>query len=77
MVVMALLVVAAVVIARLAQRILMMIVGLVVVGGLLVAIWVQRDELAQCQETCACSLFGQDIQVPDARLCGEDSLLGG
>ncbi len=74
-VVMAGLVVVAFVIARLAQRILMMVIGLAIVAGLFVALWVQRDQLAECQATCSCTVFGQDVVVPSDALCGDNTLL--
>jgi hypothetical protein len=74
---MGLLVVAGLVIARFVQRLLTMMLGLALVGGLLVALWVQRSDLQDCQATCSCRLFGQDVQVPDGRLCGENSVLPG
>ncbi|GEM_PF-948666 len=69
---MAALVVAGLVVARFVQRILTMVVGLALVGGLLAAIWFERSDLQSCQETCSCRLFGQDVEVPDGPLCGED-----
>ena len=45
------------------------------VGGLVVALWVQRDDLKDCQATCSCRLFGQEVQVPPGRLCGDTAIL--
>jgi len=69
---MAVLVVVGLVVARFVQRILTMVVGLALVGGLLAAIWFERNDLQNCQETCSCRLFAQDVKVPDGPLCGED-----
>lgn len=44
-----------------------MVVRVVVVGVLIAlgaGIWVQREELASCRSTGACTFFGQDVQVP-------------
>jgi hypothetical protein len=37
-----------------------------VIGLVVLALWVQRSELSDCQETCDCRLFGQDVHVPES-----------
>ena len=36
------------------------------------AVWTQRADLADCQTTCSCSLFGREVAVPDSPVCGPD-----
>lgn len=46
-----------------------MAVRVVIVGALVAlgaGIWVQREELASCPTTGACTFFGQEVQVPTA-----------
>ena len=62
-------------IVRFVQRMLTMLLALGLVGGLVVALWVQRDDLKDCQATCSCRLFGQEVQVPPGRLCGDTAIL--
>ena len=72
--VMALLLVVALGIVRFVQRAIAMLLGLGLIGGLMVGLWVQREDLKDCQATCSCRLFGQDVEVPESPLCGEDRL---
>ena len=39
-----------------------------VIAALIGGLWIQRDDLEECQRTCSCSLFGQDVSIPDAKL---------
>lgn len=43
----------------------LVLVGLMVLVG--IGVYVSRDELAECTETCSCQLFGQDVDVPFCR----------
>jgi hypothetical protein len=46
-----------------------LLVRVVLVGALVAfgaGVWVQREELASCSTTGACTFFGQDVQVPTA-----------
>ena len=45
----------------------LMLVLVCVVG---LALFVQRESLAECVETCSCTLFGQDVEIPDNRNTG-------
>lgn len=40
-----------------------LVVGLIAV--LAVAVWTQRAQLADCPRTCACSFFGQPLEIGD------------
>ncbi len=41
-------------------------IALVLVLG--VAVYIERDQLAQCPKTCACSFFGLKLKIPDDAL---------
>lgn len=67
------LVVLSVLVLRFVQKAVTKVVMLGLMVGLGVAVWVQREELRQCGETCDCQLFGQDVHVPKV---GCDTQLG-
>ncbi len=58
-------------VVRFVQKLVMKGVMLAVLAGLGVALWAQRADLGDCAETCSCSLFGQDVEIPadQQRLC--------
>lgn len=37
---------------------------IVVLGGLGVACFQNRVELGRCSQTCACTIYGHDVEVP-------------
>ena len=47
------------------------VVGLLII--LAIGLWEQRSQLSNCVDHCACTLFGQTIQIPADRnpRCGE------
>ncbi len=51
-------------VARFVQKLVIKGAVLAVLAGLAVGLWVQRGDLADCAETCECSLFGMDVEVP-------------
>ena len=67
-----LLVIVGLLVVRFVQRLLTVVLSLALVGGLVVGLWIQRDDLRACQATCSCSLFGQDVTVPARLPCGPD-----
>ena len=52
-------------VARTIRRALTRFLMFVVLAGLGLSLWVQRDDLQDCVDTCACSLYGQDVEIPD------------
>jgi len=56
----------ALVVANGVRSLAVRIVLLGVIGGVVLALWVQRSELEDCQQTCSCRLFGQDVHVPES-----------
>lgn len=53
---------------RMVRAVVTRMIYLGVIAAMIGALWLQRDELRECQQTCSCSLFGQEVSVPDARL---------
>ena len=53
---------------RVVRAIVTRMVYLGLIAALIGVLWVQRDELEECQKTCTCSVFGQEIAIPDAKL---------
>ncbi len=51
-------------VARFIQKAVMKFVLFVVLAGLGLSLWVQREDLAGCIETCECSLYGTDVEIP-------------
>ena len=45
----------------------LMLILLAVVG---VSLYVQRESLEDCVDTCSCTLFGQDVEIPENRNTG-------
>jgi hypothetical protein len=56
----------ALVVANFVRSLVVRIVLLGVIGLAVLALWVQRSELSDCQETCECRLFGQDVHIPES-----------
>ena len=57
----------AVLVLRTVQRVAvrMLVLGLLFVVG--VGLWIQREELEDCQGQCTCRLFAQDIDMTSTR----------
>lgn len=65
---------------RVVRAVFTRMIYLGVIAALIGVLWMERDELEQCQKTCACSLLGQEVTIPDAKLpsildAGEDRSL--
>jgi hypothetical protein len=56
----------ALLVANFVRSLALRIALLGVIGLAVLALWVQRAELADCQDTCECRLFGQDVHVPES-----------
>lgn len=51
-------------VVRFVGRLLMKVALVVVLVGLGTLTWFQRADLADCAETCSCTLFGRTVQIP-------------
>ncbi len=57
-------------VVRFVQKLVVKVAMFAVLAGLGLSLWIQRDDLQDCADTCACSLYGQDVEIPDDRGCG-------
>lgn len=51
-------------VVRFVGKFLMKVALVVVLVGLGASLWLQRADLADCAETCSCTLFGRAVQIP-------------
>lgn len=52
------------IVARTIRRALTRFLMFVLLAGVGLSLWVQREDLQNCVDTCACSLYGQDVEIP-------------
>ncbi len=50
------------------KKIVSKVVTIALVLALGVAVYIERDQLAQCPKTCACSFFGMKLKIPNDTL---------
>jgi len=55
------------VVARTVRRALTRFLLFVLLAGVGLSLWVQREDLRTCVETCSCTLYGQEVEVPEDR----------
>lgn len=55
------------IVASTVRRALTRFLLFVVLAGLGLSLWVQRDDLRYCVDTCECSLYGQEVEIPGDR----------
>ena len=53
---------------RVVRVVITKMITLAIIAALIGVLWIQRDEFEQCQKTCSCSLFGQEVSIPHAPL---------
>ena len=58
------LVVGALLVIRSSIKLYTKVVMVLILGGLGVALFQNRVELGRCSQTCACTIYGQDVEVP-------------
>jgi hypothetical protein len=58
------LVIGALLVIRSAFKLYSKIAIVLVLGGLGVALFQNRVELGRCSQTCACTIYGHDVEVP-------------
>jgi len=49
-------------------KIVSKVITIALVLALAVAVYIERDHLAECPKTCACSFFGIKLKIPDEDL---------
>ncbi|PRZ32766.1 hypothetical protein CLV47_12640 [Antricoccus suffuscus] len=50
------------------RKIVSKVITIALVLALAVAVYIERDNLAECPKTCACSFFGLKLKIPDDSL---------
>jgi hypothetical protein len=58
------LVLLAILAAAIFSKIITKLIAVVIVLGLAVAVYWQRDELTGCVQDCQCTFFGQEVEIP-------------
>jgi hypothetical protein len=58
------LVIGTVLVVRSSIKLYTKVAMIVVLGGLGVALFQNRVELGRCSQTCACAIYGHDVEVP-------------
>lgn len=66
LIVIGVLVLLAILFAVVISKVLTKLVMIVIVLGLAVAVWWQRDQLSECAQTCQCTFFGQEVTLPES-----------
>jgi len=66
----ALVLVAMFVVARFVQKLMLKVALFAVLAAVGLSLWIQRADLQDCADTCSCSLYGLDVEVPDDARCG-------
>jgi hypothetical protein len=56
--------VGAVLVIRASVRLYTKVAMILILGGLGVALFQNRAELGRCSQTCACTIYGHDVEVP-------------
>jgi len=56
-----------VMVTRFIHKVITRLLFYLVLVGLAGALWVQRGELQDCAQTCECTLFGQEVEIPESR----------
>lgn len=67
LVVLALLLYAMYVVTRFIRHVVMKVILFIVLAGFGLSLWIQRADLQDCVDTCTCSLYGQDVVIPEER----------
>jgi TctA family transporter len=70
LVIIAAIVVAMYLVMRFVRKMATRVVFLVILAVLGIYLFVERENLADCVDTCSCSLFGMDVEIPENRNTG-------
>ena len=55
------------VVTRFIRHLVMKVIVFIVLAGFGLSLWIQRADLQDCVDTCTCSIFGQDVVIPEER----------
>lgn len=56
------------VVVRFVRRLVLKVVLFLVLTGVGLSLWVQREDLRSCARTCECRLYGQEVEIPADQL---------
>lgn len=54
-------------VAKLVRKAITKFLLFVVLAGLGLSLWIQREDLRDCVDTCECTLYGEDVVIPEER----------
>ena len=54
-------------VAKLVRKAITKFLLFVLLAGLGLSLWIQREDLQNCVDTCECTLYGQDVEIPENR----------
>ena len=54
-------------VAKLVRKAITKFLLFVLLAGLGLSLWIQREDLQDCVDTCECTLYGQDVEIPENR----------
>ena len=54
-------------VAKLVRKAITKFLLFVLLAGLGLSLWIQREDLQDCVDTCECTLYGQDVEIPEDR----------
>lgn len=60
----------AILFAVIIKKIIGKLIAVVILVGLAVAVYLQRDNIQNCEPGTTCTFFGVDVEVPDPNLDG-------
>ena len=62
-------------VTRLVRQVITKFLLFVLLAGVGLSLWIQRADLQECAQTCECSLYGEEVTIPEDRRparCGPD-----
>ena len=62
-------------VTRLVRQVITKFLLFVLLAGIGLSLWIQRADLEECAQTCECSLYGEEVAIPEDRRperCGPD-----
>ncbi len=62
-------------VTRFVRQVITKFLLFVLLAGVGLSLWIQRADLQECAQTCECSLYGEDVTIPEDRRparCGPD-----
>jgi len=52
-------------VARFVQKAITKFLLFVVLAGVGLSLWIQREDLQDCVDTCECAIYGATVDIPD------------